>query len=109
LSEREAIRKDILKCLSSVIDPKTGIDVIQMQLIENVEIDPAGRVRTTFRPSSPLCPIAYELALSIKNAIGDLPEVNSQLIDVIDHIRSDELTEKINLGEKDTPSPTVDL
>ena len=42
--------------MSKVIDPETGIDVVRMRLVEDLEVDEAGRVRYRFRPSSPFCP-----------------------------------------------------
>ena len=96
MSEPEALRQAILTRLSSVIDPETGVDVIRMRLIEVLEVDDAGRVSYTFRPSSPLCPIAVFLVMNIKAAVAEVPGVNQQTIQVAGYVQADELTELIN-------------
>jgi len=39
-------------------------------------------VRYTFRPSSPLCPLAVTLALQVKHAVAGVPGVTRQEISV---------------------------
>jgi metal-sulfur cluster biosynthetic enzyme len=95
VSEPEALRQAILTRLSSVIDPETGVDVIRMRLIEALEIDDAGRVSYTFRPSSPLCPIAVFLVMNIKAAMAEVPGVSQQTIQVAGYVQANELTELI--------------
>jgi metal-sulfur cluster biosynthetic enzyme len=86
----------ILERLQSVIDPETGADVVRMRLIENLNINAEGQVSYTFRPSSPLCPIAFYLVKEIKAAIAELPGVTNQEITVIGYVAADELTKLIN-------------
>ena len=47
-----------------------------MRLIENLTVDEQGRVSYTFRPSSPLCPIAVPLAIEIRRAVREAPGVS---------------------------------
>jgi metal-sulfur cluster biosynthetic enzyme len=82
--------------LSTVIDPGTGADVLRMRLVEGLEADDKGRVRYTFRPSSPLCPIAVSLVKLIKLAVADVPGVSMQSITVTGYVGSEELTQLIN-------------
>jgi len=96
VSEPEALRQAILTRLSSVIDPETDVDVVRMRLIEALEVDDAGRVSYTFRPSSPLCPIAVFLVMNIKAAVAEVPGVNQQTIRVAGYVQANELTELIN-------------
>ena len=74
-----------------MIDPETGADVLRMRLVQNISIDTAGVITYTFRPSSPLCPIAVTLALNIVEAIRDVPGVTGQKITVVDYIQADML------------------
>jgi metal-sulfur cluster biosynthetic enzyme len=96
MREPEALRQAILSRLSSVIDPETGVDVIRMRLIEALEVDDAGRVSYTFRPSSPLCPIAVFLVMNIKAAVAEVPGVSQQTIQVAGYVQANELTALIN-------------
>ena len=87
----EILLNKILKRLSTVIDPETGIDVIRMKLVINLNVDSDGKVTYDFRPSSPLCPIAAPLALDIIQAISEVPGVTKQAINVVDYIDADQL------------------
>ncbi|MFA9403598.1 MAG: iron-sulfur cluster assembly protein [Anaerolineales bacterium] len=89
----------ILARLGNVIDPETSIDVIRMRLIEDLSVDHEGNAAYTFRPSSPLCPIAVSLAIQIKQAAAKVPGVTSQEICIKDYIAKEELTRLINMEE----------
>jgi metal-sulfur cluster biosynthetic enzyme len=92
LSAKE-LYEAVLEKLSTVIDPETGVDVIRMRLIEDLFVDEEGQVSYTFRPSSPLCPIAVPLAYTIQLAISSVPGVTSQEVKVAGFILSNELME----------------
>jgi len=88
----EKLHKAILDKLSTVIDPETGVDVVRMRLIEDLITDDKGHVSYTFRPSSPLCPIAVPLSNAIQLAVAEVVGVTSQDVKVIGFALSDELT-----------------
>lgn len=95
------VREQILMRLVEVIDPETGIDVLRMRLVEALTVDePTGSVSYTFRPSSPLCPIAYSLAVDIKHAVAGVAGVTGQDITVEGYVKAAELTEIINRDEQ---------
>ena len=85
------LREAILTRLSTVIDPETGVDVVRMRLIENLTVDREGFARYTFRPSSPLCPLAISLALSIRKAVAEVEGVTGQEIVVVGYLQAAEL------------------
>jgi len=82
--------------LRLVIDPETHADVIRMRLIENLAVNEEGQVKYTFRPSSPVCPIAVSLAQQIKLAISQVPGVHGQDIKVENYVGAEQLTMLIN-------------
>jgi len=91
MNDFETRKKDIDRALSEVVDPETGLSVIRMELIDHVKIDDAGNVSLVFRPSSPVCPMAYTLANRIKGKIKDLDWVNKVSIKVENYTRSEHL------------------
>ncbi|MDX9953067.1 MAG: iron-sulfur cluster assembly protein [Anaerolineae bacterium] len=94
------LREQILLKLVEVIDPETGVDVLRMHLVEDLEVDDVtGTVSYRFRPSSALCPLALSLALDIKHAIASIPGVQQQHIAVGNYVRAEELTQIINRDE----------
>jgi metal-sulfur cluster biosynthetic enzyme len=86
------LKHNVTEQLGQVIDPETGVDVMRMRLIEDLEVDgETGRVRYKFRPSSPLCPLAVHLALGIRDAVAGVPGVTEQQIEVVGYVGADEL------------------
>jgi len=92
----EQLNQLIIARLRLVIDPETRADVIRMRLVENITVNEEGHVRYTFRPSSPVCPIAVSLAQQIKSAVSQIPGVHSQEITVENYIGAEQLTMLIN-------------
>ncbi|MGD8759859.1 MAG: iron-sulfur cluster assembly protein [Anaerolineales bacterium] len=92
-------REAILERLRQVIDPETGADVVRMKLVDNMEIGEGGHVSYTFRPSSPLCPLAVFLATQIKQAVAEVPGVTGQAIQVENYLAAEKLTLLINAEE----------
>ena len=87
------LQRQVVDRLRTVIDPETGADVVRMRLVEKLEVDDKGLVRYTFRPSSPLCPLAVTLALQIKQCVSSVPGVARQEITVEGYVDSDGLSE----------------
>ena len=86
------LKHQVTERLRQVIDPETGVDVMRMRLVEDLEVDrPSGQVRYKFRPSSPLCPLAVTLALDIRRAVAGVPGVTDQQIEVVGYVGADEL------------------
>ncbi|MFN2292592.1 MAG: metal-sulfur cluster assembly factor [Anaerolineae bacterium] len=93
------MERAVTERLRTVIDPETGADVVRMRLIEDLNVDPAtGKVSYKFHPSSPLCPLAVSLALSIRQAVGTVPGVNEQAIEVVGYVGADELNALLREG-----------
>lgn len=94
--DQNQIQQAIIDRLQSVIDPETGADVLRMRLVEDLSVNADGGVSYTFRPSSPLCPIAVFLVQQIKQAVAEVPGVTIQTITVTGYVASEELTKLIN-------------
>jgi metal-sulfur cluster biosynthetic enzyme len=92
LADARAFREAILDRLSRVVDPETGVDVVRMRMIEDLTIDERGRVSYKFRPSSPLCPIAVPLSLTIWNAVAEVEGVSGQDVEIVGYLQAEELT-----------------
>ena len=90
------LQQAITNRLRQVIDPETNADVIRMRLVEDLIVNTRGQVSYTFRPSSPLCPIAVFLAQQIKQAVTEVPGVTGQQIKVTGYVAAEELTTLIN-------------
>jgi len=84
----------VSEALAHVIDPETGLDIMRMELIHDLSVDENGKVRMTFRPSSPVCPMAYALANEIKKTLGNVESVRQ--VDIkVENFRDAERLEQL--------------
>lgn len=93
MSDQSGLQKAVIEKLTEVIDPETGVNVVRMKLVQDLSIDAGGKITYIFRPSSPLCPIAVPLALSIIQAVNEVPGVSGQSVTVVDYVQADQLNE----------------
>lgn len=75
--EAESVESKVRRALEKVIDPETGLGVMRMDLIHNIVVTADGVVTLVFRPSSPVCPMAYVLANAIKKTVQAVTGVTS--------------------------------
>jgi metal-sulfur cluster biosynthetic enzyme len=75
--ETESIETLARHALAEIIDPETGLSIMRMDLIHDIEVTADGSVSLVFRPSSPVCPMAYSLANSIKKKLETVSQVNA--------------------------------
>jgi metal-sulfur cluster biosynthetic enzyme len=77
--------------LRDVIDPETGLDVMVMRLVRDLQVREDGRVKLTFRPSSVICPLGFQLGIDIKEAVQRVEGVNGVDMVVDGFIHADRL------------------
>jgi metal-sulfur cluster biosynthetic enzyme len=87
------LKEKIEEALRGVIDPGTNLDIMRMKLVRDLCISEDGKVDLTFRPSSPVCPMAFKLAYDIKRAVQETQGVKEVEIKVAGYNRADELME----------------
>lgn len=85
------LKEKVINRLKAVIDPGTLTDVVSMGLIKNIDIREDGKITLDFQPSSPSCPLAFPLALKIKDALQDLSQGKDPCITITDHSMADEI------------------
>jgi len=83
--------KKIEESLTQVIDTETGMDVMRMRLVRDLKVDEHGDVELTFRPSSVLCPLGFQLGINIKEAVLKVPGVKSVQVQVDGFIHGEQL------------------
>lgn len=93
------LRDLIMQELARVIDPETGLSVVRMGLVYDLDVDEkAGNVHLIFRPSSYFCPMAFKLAVDMRDAVKAVPGVNSLRVEVADFARANELNQLLARG-----------
>lgn len=91
----ERVRKEVEK----VIDPETGLTFGQMNMITDVKEQEPGVVKIDFIPSSPFCPIAFKLAMDIKNAAKKVKDLKKVLVYCRGHTMEEMINRSVNSEE----------
>ncbi len=89
----------VREAVGQVVDPETGMTFADMQMITNVKEEEPGVFKVEFVPSSPFCPIAFKLAIDIRNAAQKVLGVKKALIYCRGHMMEQQINEQTN---KDT-------
>lgn len=68
-----------------------------MRLIKNLTIEQKNElVKLTFRPSSPVCPLAFKLGKEIKDRLRRINGVSRVMIDVEGFVQSEQLQQLLS-------------
>jgi metal-sulfur cluster biosynthetic enzyme len=97
------IREEIQEALRGIIDPGTGLDVVRMGLVKNTRLEREGagyKATLTFRPSSPVCPMAFKLAWDMKQSAQAVRNIETVEIKVEGYNRAAELEAILREGEE---------
>ncbi|MGC8937287.1 MAG: metal-sulfur cluster assembly factor [Candidatus Methanomethylicaceae archaeon] len=89
------IENKVLEALKGVMDPETGMSMVDMQLVNKIE-ENEGLVNIEFVPSSPMCPIAFYLASEIKKAALNVEGVKKVKVTCKGHIMEEEINKSVN-------------
>jgi len=87
------VKDHIEQALREVKDPGTKLDIMRMKLVTDLSVDQDGTVSLTFRPSSPVCPLAFKLAYDIQTAVQQISGVKGVKMKVTGYNKADELME----------------
>ncbi|UCE91397.1 MAG: metal-sulfur cluster assembly factor [Methanobacteriota archaeon] len=85
----------VIAALKTVVDPHTGMNVYDMGLISDIEVS-GDSVSLTFMPTSPFCPVGFELAMSIREAALLVDGIERCEVKVVGHVRADEIVREVN-------------
>jgi metal-sulfur cluster biosynthetic enzyme len=86
----------VREAVGKVVDPETGLTFAEMHMITNVKEEEPGVVKVYFTPSSPFCPIAFKLAMDVKNAALQAAGVNKALVYCRGHMVEQQINEMVN-------------
>jgi metal-sulfur cluster biosynthetic enzyme len=86
----------VREVVGKVVDPETGLTFAEMHMITNVKEEELGVVKVDFVPSSPFCPIAFKLAMDIKNAALRVAGVKKAFVYCRGHMMEQQINEMVN-------------
>ena len=82
--------------VGKVQDPETGQSFEEIQMIQSVKETEPGTVTVEFVPTSPFCPIAFQLAADIKAAAKTVPGVKKAVVFCRGHAMEQQINEMTN-------------
>ena len=86
--------------VGKVVDLETGLTFSEMHMITSVKEEEPGVVKVNFVPSSPFCPIAFKLAMDVKNAALKVADVKKAFVYCRGHMMEQQINEMVNKEQK---------
>jgi metal-sulfur cluster biosynthetic enzyme len=93
-------RGQIWEQLNKVIDPENGLDVVRMELIREVRVAEGGSAKITFRPSSPVYPLAFQLGYEIQEVAKSVTGVQKVKVKLENFVYAEQLEEALAEAER---------
>lgn len=82
MSDKSAIRHDIIEALKTIFDPEIPINIYDLGLIYEVIVSDDKDVYVQMTLTSPNCPVAESLPMEVNEKILSVPGVKSAEIDL---------------------------
>ncbi|QGM98714.1 SUF system Fe-S cluster assembly protein [Methylocystis parvus] len=82
-SKNDSLTDDIVKALKTVYDPEIPADVYELGLVYRIDISDAGVVEIDMTLTAPGCPVAGEMPIWVKNAVGAVPGVSEVKVNLV--------------------------
>lgn len=89
--QEKNLKAQVVASLREVADPEVNVKVVDLGLIRHLDVDQEGQVRLTFRPTSPVCPLAFKIAQDIHEALSGIEGVHRVEMEVEDYVMAEEL------------------
>src|SRR3989442_11963448 len=87
-------KEEVLRALSVVKDPDLGRDLVTLGMIENVNIDPEGKVSFTIVLTTPAWPVKEQLKQQSESVASALPGVRGVISEVTSRVRQGTMTQR---------------
>ena len=82
--------------VGKVQDPETGQTFEEMQMIRSVKETAPGAVTVEFVPTSPFCPVAFKLAVDLRDAAKLVPGMKDAVVFCRGHVMEQQINEMTN-------------
>lgn len=81
--ETERLASDIVAALKTVFDPEIPADIYELGLIYKVDIKDDRSVEVDMTLTTPNCPAAAELPITVENAVATVPGVGVVTVNIV--------------------------
>lgn len=77
MRDSKEIKDDIVKQLSTVVDPELGVDIVNLGLVYTIDLDDEGICLIEMTLTTMGCPLTNVLADMVTKAVKKVPEVKN--------------------------------
>ncbi len=77
------LHDQITAAIKQVYDPEIPVDIYELGLIYEINIDPDNNVQVVMTLTSPNCPAAQEIPVTVRRAVGRVPQVKDVEVDIV--------------------------
>lgn len=81
--EQGTMLEEINKALATIFDPEIPVNIYELGLIYGVDINDAGAVTVRMTLTSPNCPEAQSLPITVKDRVSAIPGVTDVAVEVV--------------------------
>src|SRR5215212_6942144 len=78
-----SLEERVLAALRTCYDPELPVNIVELGLIYDLQIDPAGAVRLRMTLTSPGCPVAGSLVGDVQSRVAAVPGVTSAQVELV--------------------------
>ena len=76
-------KDELLRAISTVIDPEVGFNLVEMGLIYEATCDAAGNAKVVMTLSTKACPMHQLIQQWVKEAVEKMPNIQSVDVEVV--------------------------
>ncbi|MCC7147205.1 MAG: DUF59 domain-containing protein [Phycisphaeraceae bacterium] len=81
--QREKLKDRILEAVQNIYDPEIPVNIFELGLIYDVQVEMSGDVKVKMTLTSPACPSAQELPVSVRSAVSRIPEAREVDVEIV--------------------------
>lgn len=78
-----AVRQQIVQTLTTIFDPEIPVNIYDLGLIYGVDVEPGGHAKITMTLTSPNCPEAQSLPLTVKRKTESIAGVREAEVNIV--------------------------
>lgn len=77
------LREKVVAACQQVYDPEIPVNIFELGLIYEIDVDPSGEVHIKMTLTSPMCPEAQTLPMTVGSKVECIPEVTNCKVEIV--------------------------
>jgi metal-sulfur cluster biosynthetic enzyme len=91
-------RRLIFDELTKIVDPEIGVSIMELELVDKVDINAAGKVNIDLHLTSPFCPavFGFKIAQDVRDNVYKVQGIEGVKVNVSNHFMADAINKQVN-------------